>query len=143
MNRKDLQALSELRLKEANALLSAGFPEGAYYLAGYAVECALKACIAKRTQEHDFPDKKLADKTYTHDLERLIDAAELSDSFKKDKTSNRRLEMEWEYVRRWSEQSRYELLEGSEEDRRKAAFLMIFSIESVGGGVLPWIRQFW
>jgi len=143
MNRKDLQELSELRLKEARALLSAGFPEGAYYLAGYAVECALKACIAKRTQEHDFPDKKLADKTYTHDLERLIDAAELSDSFKKDKTSNRRLEMEWEYVRRWSEQCRYELLGGSDEDRRKAAFLMIFSVESVGGGVLPWIRQFW
>jgi HEPN domain-containing protein len=143
MNRKDLQALSELRLREANALFSAGFPDGAYYLAGYAVECALKACISKRIQEHDFPDKKLADKSYTHDLERLIDAAELSDSFKKDKTSNRRLETEWEYVRRWSEQSRYEFLEGSEEDRRKAAFLMIFSVESVGGGVLPWIRQFW
>jgi hypothetical protein len=143
MNRKELQALSELRLREANALLGAGFPEGAYYLAGYAVECALKACIAKRTQEHDFPGKKLADKTYTHDLERLIDAAELSDTFKKAKTSNRRLEMEWEYVRRWSEQSRYELLTGGEEDRRKAAFLLIFSVESVGGGVLPWIRQFW
>ena len=143
MNRKDLQALSELRLNEAKALFSAGFPEGAYYLAGYAVECALKACIAKRTQEHDFPDKKLADKTYTHDLERLIDAAELSNSFKKDKTSNSRLDMEGEYVRRWSEQCRYELLAGSEDDRRKAAWLMIFSVESVGGGVLPWIRQFW
>jgi HEPN domain-containing protein len=143
MNRKDLQALSELRLKEAKALFSAGFPEGAYYLAGYAVECALKACIAKRTQEHDFPDKKLVDKSYTHDLERLIDAAELSNSFKKDKTGDSILELKWEHVRRWSEQSRYELLAGSEQERRDAAWLMIISVESVEGGVLPWIRQFW
>jgi len=43
MNRVDLQQLAELRLKESKALFAAGFPEGAYYLAGYAVECALKA----------------------------------------------------------------------------------------------------
>jgi HEPN domain-containing protein len=30
-------------------LLEAGLYAGAYYLAGYAVECALKACIAKKT----------------------------------------------------------------------------------------------
>lgn len=45
-------------------LLTAGMPEGAYYLAGYAVECALKSCIARRTQEHDFPDKKLANDSH-------------------------------------------------------------------------------
>jgi HEPN domain-containing protein len=143
MNRMDFQQLAELRLKEARALLAAGFPEGAYYLAGYSIECALKACIAKRTREHDFPDRRLVDKSYTHDLEKLIDAAELSGSLKKDRASNRRLEMEWEYVQRWSEQSRYLLLAGNEQDRHKSAFLMIFSVESVRGGVLPWIRQFW
>jgi hypothetical protein len=37
--------------------LAARFPEGAYYLAEYAIECAFKACIAKRTQQHDFPEK--------------------------------------------------------------------------------------
>ena len=68
MNRKDFQELSELRLKEANALLGAGFPEGAYYLAAYAVECALKACIARETQRHAFPDKKIVDASYTHNL---------------------------------------------------------------------------
>ena len=57
MNRLDLQQLSDLRIGEAKALLAQGFPEGAYYLAGYSVECALKACIARRTREHDFPDK--------------------------------------------------------------------------------------
>lgn len=47
MNRSDFQKLTELRLTEANALLGAKCYEGAYYLTGYAVECALKACIAQ------------------------------------------------------------------------------------------------
>jgi len=32
---------------------------GAYYLMGYAIECAFKAAISKQIKEHDFPDKKL------------------------------------------------------------------------------------
>lgn len=68
-----------MRLKEANALLAAGFPDGAYYLAGYAVECALKACIAKATQRYDFPDKDSANASYTHNLEKLITVAKLGE----------------------------------------------------------------
>jgi len=55
MNRSDFQKLTEIRMKEAKVLLSNACFEGAYYLAGYAVECAIKACIAKKTQIHDFP----------------------------------------------------------------------------------------
>src|SRR5580698_8151224 len=113
MNRIDFQQLADLRLAESKALFAAGFPEGAYYLAGYAVECALKACIAKRTQEHDFPDKRLADKSYTHDVVKLLDAAGLSDLLKSDLTGNEELELDWETVREWSEQSRYDLFEGN------------------------------
>jgi HEPN domain-containing protein len=51
MNRTDLQQLAELRIKEARILLDGDSYSGAYYLAGYAIECALKACIAKRTKE--------------------------------------------------------------------------------------------
>jgi HEPN domain-containing protein len=47
VNRNGLQDLSKVRLKEATALLNLRMYDGAYYLAGYAVECALKACIAK------------------------------------------------------------------------------------------------
>jgi HEPN domain-containing protein len=72
MNRADFQQLAELRLREAQALLAAGLPDGAYYLAGYSVECALKACISKRTQLHDFPDKKLVNDSHTHNLKELL-----------------------------------------------------------------------
>ena len=77
VDRKDLQELSKIRLKEANALLKLGFGDGAYYLAGYAVECALKACIAKGTQRGEFPDKRKVESSYSHDLPQLIKVAGL------------------------------------------------------------------
>jgi hypothetical protein len=48
--------------------------DGAYYLAGYAVECALKACIAKETKRYEFPDKKRVDSSYSHNLDLLVKA---------------------------------------------------------------------
>jgi hypothetical protein len=43
MNRSDLQQLTEMRIRESGILLTGAESSGAYYLAGYAVECALKA----------------------------------------------------------------------------------------------------
>jgi len=143
MNRTDFQQLAELRLKEAKALLAADFPDGAYYLAGYSVECALKAYIAKRTREHDFPEKKLVIDSHTHDLGKLLDLAGLKDNLAKAINSSSILEMQWDFVRAWSEESRYKLLEGNDIERKKSAFLMIFAVESEKGGVLPWIRHYW
>ena len=75
MNRRTLQTLARDRLADARALLRAHRYAAAYYMAGYAVECALKACITKHVNRHDFPDKKLATDSYTHDLNRLVTAA--------------------------------------------------------------------
>jgi len=55
MNRLDLQQLAWERSGDAQELLAAGRWSGAYYLCGYAVECGLKACIAKLSRLHDFP----------------------------------------------------------------------------------------
>src|SRR5919106_3680906 len=44
----------------------AGEPSGAYYLAGYAVECGLKACIAKQVRRHEFPDRTTVNQSHTH-----------------------------------------------------------------------------
>ena len=51
LNRDNLQRVSDLRAEEARLLLDNGHYPGAYYLLGYAVECALKACIAKQVRE--------------------------------------------------------------------------------------------
>jgi hypothetical protein len=80
VDRSDLQALSRIRATEAKALLGLGLFDGAYYLAGYAVECALKACIAKGTRRFEFPDKRRVDSSYTHDLELLMRLANLDES---------------------------------------------------------------
>jgi HEPN domain-containing protein len=55
VNRKDLQRLARTRLSEARVLLSAKKYDGAYYLAGYAIEFALKSCVAKQVKKFDFP----------------------------------------------------------------------------------------
>ena len=137
MNRQQLQQLSELRLREAQALFSAGLPDGAYYLAGYAVECALKACIAKRTREHDFPDKKLTNESYTHSLIELMRISQLAPALKIAMQSDSRLGDEWNVVQNWSENSRYER-HGLPETR-----LLLESIENQSGGLLRWIRLHW
>jgi HEPN domain-containing protein len=126
-----------LRLKESKALLAAGFPDGAYYLAGYSVECALKACISKRTQEHDFPDKDLANKSHTHDLGKLMQLAELKDELDRAAQSNPPLEANRTIVQSWSETSRYQ------RKTLQEATELIFAIEDRKGGLLPWIVQRW
>ncbi len=143
MNRNDFQQLSELRAKEAKALLAAGFPEGAYYLAGYAVECALKACIARKTREFDFPEKKRVNDSHTHDLGKLLALAGLSEDLQLEFAANPDLETFWEVVRDWSEESRYEMIQGSDEERIQLATLMIQAIGAQYGGVMQWIKQRW
>jgi hypothetical protein len=56
ISREALQDLALARLAEAGHLLAGGFSGGAYYLAGYAVECALKALIAGRFSAAAIPE---------------------------------------------------------------------------------------
>ena len=107
------------------------------------MECALKACIAKRTREHDFPEKKQVNDSHTHDLGKLLDLAGLSDLLKSDVAGHVDLELDWGTVRDWSEQSRYELFIGDPRGGLVEAELLIDAVESEKGGVLRWIRQSW
>lgn len=138
MNRADFQKLSNLRLQESKALLAAGFSEGAYYLAGYAVECALKACIAKHTKEHDFPpDRKQIEDIYTHDLGRLVIAAGLSADLRKLIDGDPPSLLDWNTIKDWSEKSRYD------HKNQAEAQALLDAIERNKGGLLPWVRLHW
>jgi HEPN domain-containing protein len=137
MNRIEFQEIAELRLGESKALLAAGSPEGAYYLAGYAVECALKSCIAKRTREHDFPDKKLVNDSHTHDLAKLLQLAELRVDLEQAMQGNPAMQSSWGAIQDWSETSRYERKNAQE------ASDLLQAIEDQAGGLLPWIRLHW
>jgi hypothetical protein len=60
MNRLEFQSLAAERLDDAGALLKAGRYGCAYYISGYAIECALKARIAKKTKQDELPPKEAA-----------------------------------------------------------------------------------
>jgi hypothetical protein len=107
VDRKDLQELSKIRLKEANALLQLGLFDGAFYLAGYAVECGLKACIAKETRRGEFPDRTRVNKSYSHNLPDLITVAGLDRARIEQAEKDPSFRDNWDLVRSWSEESRY------------------------------------
>jgi HEPN domain-containing protein len=137
MNRKDFQALARVRLKEARALLAAECYDGAYYLAGYVVECALKAVIAKQTTRHEFPERKKAQESHTHNFPTLIRVAELEDQLDEEERSNPAFRNLWKVVLGWSETSRYST---ATSERAKE---IIRAVNDSSHGVLKWLRRFW
>ncbi len=138
MNRADLQHLTRIRLREARVLFDNRRYEGAYYLLGYAVECAFKACIAKQTKRYDFPDRKFVNDIYTHNLTQLLSLSELGSEHRKESKRNPSFELNWTIVKDWSEQSRY--IAGMSRAKAKDFRSAVVSRRS---GVLPWLQKWW
>jgi HEPN domain-containing protein len=137
VDRQDLQALAKIRLAEAKALLGSGHYDGAYYLAGYAVECALKACIAKSNQRHEFPDKGKVLASYSHDLPALVKVAGLDDAHRERIGQDSNFQLNWEVVRLWSEQSRYR------RHGQEIAEALLAAVGERRHGVITWIKLHW
>ncbi|MHB1701535.1 MAG: HEPN domain-containing protein [Acidobacteriaceae bacterium] len=137
LNRKHLQLLSQARMREAKALFSLNLHSGAYYLAGYAVECALKACIAKDTERHDFPDKKRANDSFSHNLRDLARIAGLDAKLPEDAEADPRFADRWKVVCEWSEQSRYHIYAKQEAD------VMLDAVSNKTHGAIQWIKRYW
>jgi HEPN domain-containing protein len=137
MNRTDLQNLAEERLEDAQVLLTGSRYGGAYYIAGYAVECGLKACIAKLTRAEDFYDKNLARKIFQHDLGDLANYARLSAVIEQSGKVDSVFQANWAQVGLWSEESRYETHTQMEAEQ------MIKAVQDPAHGVMQCIRQYW
>jgi len=139
LNRADLHQLADLRIAEARALLQlpVPMPDGAYYLAGYAVECALKACIAKSVHQHDWPEKKFVVDCHTHSIHALLRLAALETTLAIDGATNPALGLNWTFVKDWDEHSRYQ------RHTQVKAQRVIDAVSDVANGVLPWIKAHW
>jgi HEPN domain-containing protein len=136
--RADFQAMAEDRLEEAKVLLDQARWNGAYYLAGYAVELALKACIIKMLLARDaFPEKEFSRNCYTHDVEKLVGLAGLESAWKIATAADPDLKTNWVLVKDWSEEKRYH-----RSDRAEAEALFA-AIADPLHGVLPWIKTYW
>jgi len=138
MNRHDLQRISNLRVRESKILFDRGFYSGAYYLLGYAVECALKACIAKQIMKYDFPNLPMSRKSWVHNLEKLMNVANLQLELEDEMNKNPDLKLNWSIVAGWKVDSRYEyhISEATMKD-------FYYAVTSRKNGVLKWLKKYW
>jgi HEPN domain-containing protein len=139
VNRAEAKQFAEDWVVDARALLDAGRWHAAYYLVGYAVECALKACVLSYIDNTGiiFQDKKFAEKCFTHDIEVLVKTANLEVVRGLDNQANPALENNWQIVKDWNVDIRY--LQRTEVEARK----LYDAVTDNANGMLPWIKDRW
>jgi hypothetical protein len=134
-DRATFQELARERLAEATLLLESGLPSGAYYLAGYVIECELKAFIAAGFRANEIPDKSRVNSIYTHNLRDLLSLADLKSPLEDDMSENSGLRESWATISKWSEHARYEIW------TRDAAATMLEAVGAADKGLLQWLQK--
>lgn len=126
------------RLEEAELLYSNKFFQGAYYLAGYAVELGLKAVACQKLGVEIFEKRKvpghIAKSFMIHDLPDLIILSGLSRELYFLTQNDPVFAKNWSKVVDWSEQCRY-----NSGCRPYLAKQFINSVKKV----MVWISQHW
>lgn len=138
MNRAEYRRVAQARLVDARVLLQARRNDAAYYLAGYVVECALKACIARQFRSGNIPDKGSVDRLYTHNLGALAQSANLNRDIEAAANSDPQFGAHWQTVKSWKETSRYGV-----GRRAIEAQDMVDGVADPQHGVLQWLKQYW
>jgi len=137
--KSDLLALADQRLAEARQLLRTGFPGGAYYLGGYAIECGLKPVIASVYVNQSFPDDlKRWSMLKLHDPEKLLDICrDLKPGLTTSMDTNLNLQKNWDVVIAWTPTKRYlpRIALTDAED-------LLNAIDDGHAGILPWLKTF-
>jgi HEPN domain-containing protein len=136
-NKKVLETLAETRLGDAQHLLAGGRYSAAYYLAGYAVELGIKACIAGIFQANVIPDKNFVAAVYSHKLDELLGLAGVKKQLQDDMKADAALSAAWGVASKWTETSRYDLWD------QFAAASMIAAVGNQDHGVLQWLKKHW
>jgi len=140
VNQVELQAMVAERILDAKTLLEGGRWEFSYYVAGYALECALKSCVLARMTLTGwvFQEKWDAKVCLSHDLERLVNLAGLTAELNLVlATNNPTFAGNWGTVIGWKTTSRY-------EPRTEAEAKGLFeAITDIPDGVLNWLKMYW
>ena len=133
----DLQMMAEAKLADSTLLFANNRVSNAYYLGGYAIELALKACIAKQMEAGVIPDKQLILDTYTHKYETLIGVAGLKFELKEKLHKDKGFEESWGIVQQWSPDSRYQMTD------KMITQYFLAAISDATHGVFKWIKNYW
>jgi hypothetical protein len=134
ITKDELVGLTELRVKEADALAAAGHYSGAYYLLGYAVECALKALIAGEFKPETIPHPKDVASIFHHRLSGLAERAGLKRDIETRMKADPTFEVAWMAVQQWSADARYQVW------TRDDYVILSAAVSDPVSGLLPWIR---
>jgi hypothetical protein len=137
-NRQQFKALARLRLCEAESLFAEGLYDGAAYLAGYAVEMALKARICKLLQVADYPASGSLKQAYAvHDFDQLMLLAGLQPRLG---LAAPALLANWSRAQPWKPDWRYTALgtHGAQD-----ALDILDAIRHPQDGILRWIAKYW
>jgi HEPN domain-containing protein len=137
VTKKDLETLADTRLGDATHLFNSTRYSAAYYLAGYAVELGIKACIAGIFQANVIPDRTFVDRIYSHKLDDLLKLAGIMKQLQDDMAADASLSAAWGVASKWTETSRYALWD------QFAAASMIQAVGDRNHGVLSWLKKHW
>lgn len=137
LNRDELRLAAQSKLEDAKILFAHKRTSSAYYLCGYAVELALKACIVQQIISETLPDKALVRSVYSHDFPPLVGLAGLSLELKSKLEADPAFSASWAIVREWLPDARYRAYTHTE------AQTLIEAVEHPESGVLKWITRFW
>ncbi|MGD0896912.1 MAG: hypothetical protein ABR915_03690 [Thermoguttaceae bacterium] len=150
MNQAQLREMAEERILDAAALIAGHRWNGAYYVAGYAVECALKSCLLARMVHTAwvFEEKWKSEDCRTHDFGQLVRLAGLKDELDAQLAASAAaaaaggppggtFAAHWGTVTQWKVSDRYE--SKTELEARS----LYEAITNDPEGVLRWIRNYW
>jgi HEPN domain-containing protein len=135
--RADLQANAQAKLDDAIMLLTHRRYTNAYYLAGYAVEVGLKACVAVQISAETIPDRSFFRSFLTHRQRELIGLAGLAGALKAEEDRDQNFATNWAVACEWEPDARYETIDPT------SAQLLVSAIADPNSGVLRWIKTHW
>lgn len=138
--RQQFKELAEVRLNEAELLHKHNFNEGAYYVAGYAAELALKAAICRCLNIEVFDERsvtnRISEPFRVHKLDHLLVFAGLATQLNDDAATDTKLHGSWSTVSGWKEDRRYAPIGScSAQTTRKYLNAVIL--------FMSWIRKHW
>jgi hypothetical protein len=131
--RRDLVRLQVEWLLDARTLLGAQRYAGAYHAGGVALECALKARIARFIEAEEFPDLKLAREAWDHDPRKLL---ALGDLLRLMRAAPPSVQTNWATMKDWTVESRYT---HTVNPATVAAF--VDALDHPTDGVITWLRN--
>jgi AbiV family abortive infection protein len=135
--RSDLRANAQAKLDDAILLLKNGRYSNAYYLAGYAVEIGLKACIAAQISAETIPDKGFIKNILNHQFRILVGLAGLAGALKDEESKDQAFATNWALAAQWEPDTRYQAIDPM------SAQLLVQAVADANSGVLRWIKAHW